>query len=77
MSRLFWAGVGAAGGIYVYRATSRTIEGARERSLRENLTKVARTASNVAASARYLAALSSEEESATVVDIRRAPAARR
>jgi hypothetical protein len=77
VSRLFWAGLGAAGGIYVYRATSRTLEGVRERTVRENLTKVARTASKVAASARYLAALSSEEESATVIDIRQAPAARR
>lgn len=66
-------GVGAAGGIVVYRKTTRTITGVRERTLRENLGRVARTASNVAASARYLAALSSDEGSATVVDIRQAP----
>lgn len=77
MSRIFWMGVGAAGGIVVYRKTTQTITGVRERTFRENLGRVARTASNVAASARYLAALSSDEAPATVVDIRQAPAARR
>jgi hypothetical protein len=69
--------VGAAGGIYAYRKTTQTIDGVRERSLRENLTRVARHASNVAASARYLAALNSEDQNANVVDIRRASSAGR
>jgi hypothetical protein len=77
MSRIFWVGVGAAGGIVAYRKGTQAVTGVRERSLRENLTKVARTASNVAASARYLAALSSEEEQSNVVDIRKAPTAAR
>lgn len=78
VSRIFWIGVGAAGGIVAYRKANETLTGVRERSLRENLTKVARTASNVAASARYLAALSADEQPpAGVVDIRQAPAARR
>ncbi|MEZ5186286.1 MAG: hypothetical protein R2720_11110 [Candidatus Nanopelagicales bacterium] len=76
MSRIFWVGVGAAGGIVVYRKATQTIEGVRERTLRENLTKVARTASNVAASARYLAALSAEDSQEGVVDIRRASSSR-
>jgi len=70
-------GVGAAGGIVAYRKTTRTVQGVRQRSFRENLSKVARSASNVAASARYLAALSADEQTAEVVDIRQAPAARR
>lgn len=77
MSRLLWVGVGAAGGIYVYRKTTKTIDDVRERTFRENLTRVARHASNVAASARYLAALNTEEPQATVVDIRKASASRR
>lgn len=78
VSRIFWIGVGAAGGIVAYRKANETLTGVRERSLRENLTKVARTASNVAASARYLAALSADDQPpAGVVDIRQAPAARR
>ncbi len=78
MSRIFWMGVGAAGGVYVYRKTTQTIEGVKGRTVRENLTRVAKQASNVAASARYLASLNAEEEQqATVVDIRQAPAARR
>ncbi len=77
MNRLLWVGVGAAGGIYAYRKTTQTIDGVRERSLRENLTRVARHASNVAASARYLAALNSEDQNANVVDIRRASSAGR
>ena len=76
MSRILWVGVGAAGGIYVYRKTTQTIEGVRERTLRENLTRVARHATNVAASARYLAALNSEDDKAEVVDIRSAARAR-
>lgn len=76
MSRILWVGVGAVGGIYAYRKSTQTINGARERTLRENLTKVARTASNVAASARYLASLSSDAPPSNVVDIRQAPAAR-
>ena len=77
VSRIFWIGVGAAGGIVAYRKANETISGVRERTLRENLTKVARTASNVAASARYLAALSADDQPpAGVVDIRQAPAAR-
>ncbi len=78
MSRIFWVGVGAAGGIVAYRKGTQAVNGVRERSFRENLTKVARTASNVAASARYLAALSADEEQqAGVVDIRTAPTAAR
>ncbi len=77
VSRLFWIGVGAAGGIVAYRKTTQTVQDVRQRSFRENLSKVARTATNVAASARYLAALSADEQTAEVVDIRRAPAARR
>ena len=69
-------GVGAAGGIYVYRKTTQTIEGVRERTFRENLTRVAKHASNVAASARYLAALNADDEKAEVVDIRSASARR-
>ncbi len=70
-------GVGAAGGIVAYRKTTQTVQDVRQRSFRENLSKVARTATNVAASARYLAALSADEQTAEVVDIRQAPAARR
>ena len=77
MSRILWLGVGAAGGIYAYRKSTQTINGVRERTLRENLTRVARTASNVAASARYLASMSSDEQPSNVVDITQAPAARR
>jgi hypothetical protein len=70
-------GVGAAGGIVVYRKTTQTVAGVRERTLRENLTRVAQTASSVAASARYLASLSSQQqEEATVVDIRQASVVR-
>jgi len=76
VSRIFWIGVGAAGGIVAYRKANETINGVRERTLRENLTKVARTASNVAASARYLAALTAEDKDADVVDIRPVPAPR-
>ena len=72
MSRLLWIGVGAAGGIYAYRKTTRTIDDVRERSLRENLTRVAKHASNIAVSARYLAALTGEDQEGTVVDIRKA-----
>ena len=70
-------GVGAAGCIVAYRKTTQTVQDVRQRSFRENLSKVARTATNVAASARYLAALSADEQTAEVVDIRQAPAARR
>ncbi len=76
VSRIFWVGVGAAGGIFAYRKANETISGVRERTLRENLTKVARTASNVAASARYLAALTADDKDADVVDIRPVPAPR-
>jgi hypothetical protein len=77
MNRIFWVGVGAAGGIYAYRKTTQTLDGVRQRSLRENLTRVAKHASNVAASARYLATLNADDEPAGVVDIRAAGAARR
>ena len=77
VSRILWVGVGAAGGIYVYRKTTQTIEGARQRTVRENLTRVAKHASNVAASARYLAALNGDDEQPEgVVDIRKASGSR-
>jgi len=76
VSRILWVGVGAVGGIYAYRKTTQTIEGVRERSVRENLTRVAKHASNIAASARYLAALNADEDKAEVVDIRSAARAR-
>lgn len=77
VSRILWVGVGAASGIYVYRKTTQTIEGVRERTVRENLTRIAKHASNVAASARYLAALNADEEQPEgVVDIRKAAGGR-
>lgn len=77
VSRILWVGVGAAGGIYVYRKTTQTIEGVRERTVRENLTRIAKHASNVAASARYLAALNGDDEQPEgVVDIRKASGGR-
>ena len=76
MSRILWVGVGAVGGIYAYRKTTQTIEGVRERSVRENLTRVAKHASNIAASARSQAALNADEDKAEVVDIRSAARAR-
>ncbi len=63
-------GVGAAGGIVAYRKATHAVNGVRERTFRENLSKVAQTASSVATSARYLANLASDEQDATVVDIR-------
>jgi hypothetical protein len=70
MSRIFWVGVGAAGGIMVYRKTTRAVDEVRDRTFRENLSLVARTASNVAASARYLAALSTQDRRDDVIDLR-------
>ncbi len=71
MNRIFWVGVGAAGGIYVYRKSTQTYNAARERTWRENLSTVAKHATNVAASARYLAQLSADEQpQSTVVDLR-------
>lgn len=70
MSRIFWMGVGAAGGIVAYRKATNAVNGVRERSLRENLSKVAQTASSVAASARYVANLTSADGDPSVVDIR-------
>lgn len=70
MSRIFWVGVGAAGGIVVYRKTTRAVDEVRDRTFRENLSRVARTASNVAASARYLAALSAQDRRDDVIDLR-------
>ena len=77
MNRIFWAGVGAAGGIYVYRKSTQTYNAARDRTWKENLSTVARHASNVAASARYLAQLSGSEEQAAVVDLHSVPGGRR
>jgi hypothetical protein len=70
MSRIFWMGVGAAGGIFAYRKATDAVNGVRERSLRENLGKVAQGASTVASSARYLANLTTPETDAEVIDIR-------
>lgn len=64
VSRILWVGVGAAGGIYAYRKTTRAIEEVRGRTFRENMHSIARTASSVAASARYLAATSGRDETA-------------
>ena len=65
VSRLFWMGVGAAGGIVVYRKGTNAVNGVRERTFRENLSRVAQGASSVAASARYLANVVSDEPTAT------------
>jgi len=70
VSRIFWAGVGAAGGIYAYRKATRAVDDVRGRTFRENVSAVARAASNVAASARYLASLSGEGAAGEVVDLR-------
>ncbi|GEM_PF-2666139 len=71
VSRLFWMGVGAAGGIVVYRKGTNAVNGVRERTFRENLSRVAQGASSVAASARYLANVVSDEPDGNVVDIRK------
>jgi hypothetical protein len=77
MSRIFWVGVGAAGGVYVYRKSTQTVNAVRERSWRENLSTVAKHASNVAASARYLSQLNAGEEQPTVVELHAVQGGRR
>lgn len=77
MSRIFWVGVGAAGGVYVYRKTTQTVNAARDRTWRENLSTVAKHASNVAASARYLSQLNSPEEQPAVVELHAVQGGRR
>ena len=76
VNRIFWVGVGAAGGIYAYRKTTQTYNAARERSWRENLSTVAKHASNVAASARYLSQLNAADEQPAVVELRAVPGGR-
>ena len=66
-------GVGAAGGIVAYRKATHAVNGVRERTFRENLSRVAQTASSVAASARYLSNLTADHQDGTVVDIRPGP----
>lgn len=70
MSRLFWVGIGAVGGIYGYRKASRAAEEARQRSLRDNVTHAARKASNLVASAKYYADLNAHDETrGNVIDM--------
>ena len=47
MSRLLWAGLGAAGGIYVYRRGTQAWEEAKERGFAGNASVLAATASSM------------------------------
>ncbi len=47
MSRLVWMGVGAAGGIYVYRHGQRVLDRARERGVAGNTAAITRTVADI------------------------------
>lgn len=70
MSRLLWVGVGAAGGIYLYRRGNRAWDGAKERGVAGNAAVIASSASTMLNHAKRTLAEAQEAKDAEMAEDR-------